>query len=167
MKKVDLQEQALHLEVPIYHPANEEGTQKELTVLELKDALAAKQAKIEEERAERDKAAAKAREPLPEADEDELDPADPADAPPPVASSPVNDPHPERLQMYGLGRPSDADRELAKKHGYPIAVPGGKPYKTCVSFNCSLGGGLRPMGSVVILTDAQAVHKADYIKPVK
>lgn len=170
--KVELQEQALQQEVPIFHPTVGDAEPKELTKTELEVAIAAKVEQLQAETVE----AEKAREPIPA--EPEPEPA--ADKPDDVrmagpggqARQPrkrratVADPSAEMLKAYGLRKPTDKDRALAKKHSYPIAVPAGRAYTTVASFNCSLGGGVRPMNSVVILTDEQADHKSEFVTPV-
>ncbi len=73
---------------------------------------------------------------------------------------------PSLLRALGWPDPTDADFALAQKHGYPVAVPGGKAYITRVSFHDTLGGGERPAGSVVILHDAHATNKLEFLTPV-
>lgn len=176
MTKPELQEEALQLEVSIYYPDGHEKEGKELTVEDLKTAIADKKAQLEAEHQERQAEADAAREGGNDEDNDDEDNDDEEEQEAKPDPKPrkargkkaqVADPPAERLKLMGCGKPSDKDRSLAAKHGYPVAVPGGKPYRTDVSFNCSLGGGLRPAGSVVILTDEQAEHKKDFITPVK
>lgn len=83
---------------------------------------------------------------------------------PKLEPSPVN---PDRAKLSGLPEATDEDLALARHFGYPVIVPGGKAYVTDVSFRCALGGGERPMGSVVILTDAHARNKMQHLTPVE
>lgn len=181
MTKADLQEEALQLEVSIYYPDGHEKEGKEMTVEDLKAVVAERKAALEAEHQQRQADAAAARDGADEeadeedgTDEEEEDEEEDEPAPAPKAArksrkkaAPVVDPPAERLKLMGCRKPGDKDRALAAKHGYPVAVPGGKAYRTSVSFNCSLGGGLRPAGSVVILTDEQAQHKKDFLTPVR
>lgn len=168
--KTELQEEALLLEVNIHHPApDEDGVMKELTKAELtvaiEDARAAALAQHEADEVAKEQA----RQPLP-----------PEEAPPVAAATetksrgggrklpkvaPVSDPTPELLAKLGT-TVTKSDRALARKHGYPIAVPGGSAFTTAVSFNCIYGGGLRPMNSVVIVDEVEAHHKAEYLTAV-
>lgn len=169
--KTSLQEQILQLDGSIYYPEGHEKEGKELIKADLVDAIdqlrtAALDAhKVEQAEADQ------ARQPVEEEDADssvdepksEAAP-EPSPAPESVAAAPVVDP-PKSSKKPGRGV-TTKDRALAKKHGYPVAIPGGKAFTTSSSFNCAFGGGLRPMGSVVILTAEHAAHKADYLTPV-
>ena len=170
MNKTELQEKALQLEVSIYYPEDHEKEGKELTKDDLERDVNAKVDLLQVEHAQRETDKQKARESIAADDGDDDGDQDGNDEAPPKAKrrtkTVVVDPKASILKAMGL-KVSDKDRTLARKHGYPVAVPGGKAYRTKFSFNCALGGGLRPMGSIVILTDANAEHKADSITPVK
>lgn len=128
-RKLELQETALKLDISI------SVDDKELTIAELEQAIAAHEANTD--------VTGPNAEMLME----------------PVSVDPL--PH----LILGL-TVKDADRALSKKHGYPINVPDGKAYRTKISFNCALGGGLRLAETVVILTALNARHKKDWITPV-
>lgn len=69
-------------------------------------------------------------------------------------------------ERFGL-TPTDADFALADKYDYPIAIPGAKPYfLKFTSVVCAYGGGERAMGTVILLTDAHAANKREYLRPV-
>ncbi len=170
--KPELQEQALQLEISIYYPEGHEKAGKELNKEELTEAVAtARTAALAAHEAE-EVAKEEARQPLPE--EPEEPEADDEPVAPVKASKSrkggrkleatplVRDPPAPILLKNGV-TVCDADRKMAKKHGYPVAIPGGRPYKTAVSINCIFGGGLRPLGSTVILDDVEADRKADYL----
>lgn len=72
----------------------------------------------------------------------------------------------EIMKGLGLPTPTDEDYTLAALHGYPVVVPGGKAYRTSISFNDMLAGDERPAGSVVLLIDAHASNKREYLEPV-
>lgn len=159
-----LQEEALQLEVSIYYPEGHEKEGKELLKDDLVEAIANKKAEV----ATKHEADEKAKQAARDADKPGENPPEPKPVPMSKRQSgSVRDADPSLVAAHGLNPVTDKDRALAKKHGYPIAIPGGKPYRTSVSFNCSMGGGLREMGSVVILTAYQAEHKAEFITPVK
>jgi len=159
--KLELQEEALQLGVDIYGDAD---SNDELTKADLKSAiavaLAENAAQAEADKAEADSARASA------AEADKAEVAAQAAKDDAVKSPTTVDAAPELLKKMGLPGSSKADRELAIKHGYPVAIPGGKAYRTRISFHCAMGGGERPMGSVVILTDAHAANKLEYLKAV-
>lgn len=169
--KTSLQEQILQLDGSIYYPEGHEKEGKELIKADLVDAIdQLRTAALDAHKAEQAEAE-QARQPTEEESESPIDPPHPAEAeglpepaPEPVAAAPMVDP-PKSSKKPGRGVTAK-DRALAKKHGYPVAIPGGKAFTTSSSFNCAFGGGLRPMGSVVILTAAHAAHKADYLTPV-
>ena len=165
--KTSLQEQILQLDGSIYYPEGHEKEGKELIKADLVDAIdQLRTAALDAHKAEQAEAE-QARQPTEEDDADSgADKPDqtPSPEPEPVAAAPVVDP-PKSSKKPGRGV-TTKDRALAKKHGYPVAIPGGKAFTTSSSFNCAFGGGLRPMGSVVILTAEHAAHKADYLTPV-
>lgn len=164
--KTSLQEQILQLDGSIYYPEGHEKEGKELIKADLVDAIdQLRTAALDAHKAEQAEAE-QARQPVEEEDADSsADKPDPEPASEPVAAAPVVDPPKESSKKPGRGVTAK-DRALAKKHGYPVAIPGGKAFTTSSSFNCAFGGGLRPMGSVVILTAEHAAHKADYLTPV-
>ncbi len=182
MTKTELQEHALQLEVSIYHPADDNGKQKELTKAELTVAVAdARSAALAAHDAE-EVAKDEARQPVEEEPEPQDEPEPEAEAPviPKVAAPtprkgsggrklsavpPVRDPAPELLRRNGV-TVSSAERKLAGKHGYPVAIPGGSAFKTAVKINCIFGGGLRLPNSIVILDEVEAHAKAEYLTPV-
>lgn len=75
-------------------------------------------------------------------------------------------PNPDTLHRLKLPSPSSADFQLADRYDYPVAVPGGKPYRIAISINCLLGGGERPIGSVMLMTDDFASNKHEHLTPV-
>ncbi len=164
MNKAELQERALDLELEIRHePEQDQDHGKELTVAELKEAIGTAEEALEvsnaAEESAKDEARASATETPTEATEGHISDADGS------VSAANTEAAPSPSPTAGRKRLSDA--AMAKKHGYPVTVPGGKPYKTRVSFNCSAGGGLRPADSVVLLNDREAEHKAEFITAVK
>ncbi len=171
--KTALQEQILQLDGSIYYPEGHDKEGKELTVDDLKTAIdiareAALAAHVVEEEAK-----AEARRPLPEEPEPELELEEQADEPKVTKSrksggrkravvAPVRDPPADILKKNNV-TVSEADRKMARKHGYPVAVPGGKAYKISVSMNCIFGAGLRQANSIVILDEVEADAKSDYL----
>jgi hypothetical protein len=84
-------------------------------------------------------------------------------APLKVGPAPIN---PELAQKLGMDKATDEDIALAKRHNYPVVIPGAKAYVTDISMRCALGGGERPAGSVILLTEAHARNKLEYLSPV-
>lgn len=82
----------------------------------------------------------------------------------PISLEPRLIANPDHLK--GLPDVTDEDKELAKHYDYPVVIPGAKAYKTDVSFRCAYSGSERPAGSIVLLTDAHARNKLDYLTPV-
>lgn len=161
--KTQLQEQILQLDGSIYYPEGHTKEGKELTKADLVDAIdLARTAALDAHQIEQDEAD-KAREPI---EGDEPDPEPESTPEPAPAPTPAPAPAPASRKKKGLAATS-SDRALAKKHGYPVVIPGGKAFTTSASFNCAFGGGLRPIGSVVILNAAHAAHKAEFLTPVE
>lgn len=73
----------------------------------------------------------------------------------------------ELASKLGLPDATDADIALAKKHDYPVVIPGARAYVTDISMRCALGGGEREAGKVILLTDAHAARKHEYLNPVE
>ena len=162
--KSQLQEQALQLEINIYSEPEGDDDPKELTKAQLVEAIEAKEAANTEADGQQTNDDEAVRQTARDADAAEVKRQADADAA--AASSTTVDPADELLKRMGIDGPSAADRKLAKKHGYPIAVPGGKAYRATTSLNCGMGGGLRQAGSVIILSDAHAANKLDYLTKV-
>lgn len=183
MKKPELQELALSQDVAIYHPEGHEKEGKELTVPELKEAVEAKVAELETAHADDQAEADAARESVADEPTDEPTDDEPEETPKEKAVREANeamhadakktrtrrarraaaaDPEAGILAKMGV-KVSQGDRTMAAKHGYPVAVPGGKPYVTRAGFNCSFGGGYRHIDTIVLLTDAEAAHKSEFI----
>lgn len=160
--KAELQEQALQLEVDIYSGVGDDS--KELTKAQLTEAIEAKLAANADAALAAEAEKGSARQSAAVADKAESDAQSVTDVA--ARSETTVDAAPELLEKMGLSAPSKADRALAKKHGYPVAVPGGKAYRTSVSFQCVMGGGFRTMGSIVILTDAHAKNKMQFLTAV-
>jgi len=154
-----LQETALQLELDI---VDADGNELDAGVLS--KAIAAKEAANKAE-AKVAKAAAKtARKTAKEIDDAE-DAVKKAAREAASAAVTVREADPKLLTALGLSKPTGADLALAKEHAYPVAIPGAKPYEIRVSMQCAFGGGLRPAGSVMLLTDAHAAKKREYLTP--
>lgn len=174
-KLEQLQERALHLGLEIKNPDGtaipEEVLHKNVQAAEEADKAKAEQAKAEQAKAKGD-AEAKAKA---EADAAARAGKDSEPPPAPVPPRPRRvsaKPEPQQVRaelvaLCGLPKATEQDAELARHFGYPVIVPGGKPYVTSISFNCALGGKLREAGSVVILTDAHARNKLEFLTPVE
>jgi len=61
---------------------------------------------------------------------------------------------------------TEEEYRLAYEHGYGIAIPGAKPYRTSIQMRDAFSGEERPAGSVIFLTDAHASNKLDYLEPI-
>lgn len=164
-----LQEEALQLGVNIYCGTKADGSVKELSVSALKKAIEARkdelQADHEYEQTEAEKAIESAKEAqrLEAKRKDELRNLVDKQS----RSEVVSAPPPDLVEKLGLPKPSKSDFALAKKYGYPVAIPEGKAFRIKISMNCIFGGGLRPAESVMLLTPAEAQHKRDYLQPVQ
>lgn len=152
------QEEALQLELNIYEEGPD-GLEHELDVLlqmiaDRKVALK-KEHEAEEKEASSARATAKKAKAAERAAQKKVDDA--------MRSSTTV----EMKSTSDLGTPNKADKALAKKHGYPVVIPGAKAYRTKLSFHCAYGGKFRQMGSIVLLTDAHAANKKEYLTAIK
>jgi len=152
-----LQERALQYEVEIT-TKNEDGTTRELTYDELSPLVeAARKAAADSVKTETPSAsgrASRATRATRAATEAEL----------PAKKTKVPSANKSLLSALGLGEPSDSDYNLAAEHDYPVAITGAKAYRTKISIHCAMGGGERPAGSVMLLTDAHAANKLEYLE---
>jgi hypothetical protein len=142
-----LQERALEQELTIYGEPDDEGAVQNLTADELRASLADHAAKAKAAAADAQTEKDRVRQ---SAEDNPLVPAPKA-----TAKGTATDVD----AKYELGKPSKADKTLAKKHAYPKVIPGGKAYMSLGNINCVYGGGLRRNGQTIILTDAHAANK--------
>lgn len=160
-----LQEQALQLEIDIYRDTDD-GETEPLNADELTAAIEARTAELKAE-AEAEAAAADAARKS-AAEEKKAEAARKRAKARAAAKAAAAAPAPNDVAAaYGLGSVTKADRELARKHGYPVAIPGAVPFKISTSLNCGYGGGLRPAGSVMLLTAEHAANKHPYLTPIE
>ena len=165
-----LQEQALQMEVDIYIevPPTTEGEDpiaRARTIDELQESITAKIAEnIQVAKAQKDEDE-EYRQSAVEADKRIAAAAEASipKAPPEVVVGAAIEPPAYMLKRFGLKKPSKMDRALAKRHAFPMAIPGGKAYRAKMQLSLAMPKQLFPAGRVVILIPQEALHLKQWL----